>query len=120
MRLSNLRVRIALSVAVPLIAVAVVIWAVYQAAYQAGYRAGLSDNGPQHRALVVIRREKANPSAESSSCVWFDVSKPGDAARLRAQEARLKAANADYYVAKGRVETYLELEPDPRRANSHR
>ncbi len=90
------------------------------AGYRSGYQAGLSDKGPQHRALVVVRRTRGNPNSNGSSATWFDVSDPRDAERLAAEEQRLKAAGAEYYVAKGLVERTLRPEPDPRRVNSHR
>jgi hypothetical protein len=87
--------------------------------YRYGYSSGLSDQGPQHRALVVVRRTPGNPNSMGESCTWFDIKDPQDAARLAREEQRLKAIGAEYYVAKGRIETTLSPEPDPRRVNSH-
>jgi hypothetical protein len=92
----------------------------YWAGYHFGYRDGLNDKGPQHRALVVVRRTPGNPNSSGSSATWFDISDPRDAARLAQEEQRLKATGADYYVAKGLIESTLRPEPDPRRVNSHR
>jgi len=96
------------------------IAATFWAGYNAGYRAGLSDKGPQHRALIVARRTKGNPNSSGSSATWFDINDPRDAARLAKEEQRLKDIGAEYYVAKGLIETTLRPEPDPRRVNSHR
>ncbi len=92
----------------------------YRSGFSHGYRAGLSDQGPQHRALVVVRRTPGNPNSSGQSYAWFDIKDPQDAARLAREEQRLKAIGAEYYVAKGRIETTLSPEPDPRRINSHR
>jgi hypothetical protein len=105
-----------------LIGVAIVasVAAVYWAGYYFGYRAGLSDKGPQHRALVVVRRAKGNADSGGSSATWFDIRNAEEAAKLAKEEQRLKAIGADYYVAKGITEITLSPEPDPRRVNSHR
>ena len=92
----------------------------YSAGLSHGYRAGLSDQGPQHRALVVVRRAPGNPDSLGQSCTWFDIKDSQDAARLAKEEQRLKAIGAEYYVAKGRIETTMSPEPDPQRVNSHR
>ena len=89
-------------------------------AYWAGYRAGLSDQGPDHRALMVVRRTKGNPNSVGTSATWFDVRNPLDAAKLHREEERLKALGVEYYIAKGVVERTLRPEPDFRRVNSHR
>ena len=47
-------------VAIGLVVVATMAVA-YGAGYHFGYRAGLSDKGPQHRALVVVRRTAGQP-----------------------------------------------------------
>ena len=99
---------------------AVAILAALGAAYTVGYRAGLSDRGPDHRALIVVRRTKGDPNSSSTSATWFDVRNPLDAVRLYKEEERLKALGAEYYVAKGKIESRLRPEPDPRRVNSHR
>jgi hypothetical protein len=90
------------------------------AAYWAGYRAGQRDRDPQHRALVVVRRTKGDPNSSGASYTWFDIRKPGDAARLRQEEERLRSIGAEFYVAKGRIETTMNPDPDPSRVNSHR
>ena len=56
---------------------------------------------------MVVRRTKGNPNSSDASATWFDVRNPRDAARLRAEEERLKAIGAEYYVAKGRFERTL-------------
>jgi hypothetical protein len=89
-------------------------------AYWLGYRTGLSDRGPDHRALMVVTRTKGNSGVSGTSATWFDVRNPLEAARLRKEEERLKALGVEYYVAKGRLESTLRPEPDPRRVNSHR
>ena len=94
--------------------------AAFWSGYHFGYRAGRSDKGPQHRALMVVRRTPGNPNSSGSSATWFDINDPRDAASLAKEEERLKAIGAEYYVAKGRTETTLSPEPDPRRVNSHR
>jgi hypothetical protein len=95
------------------------IAAAFGAGHFIGYRAGLNAKGPQQRALVV-KRYKGNESSGTSVVGWFDVTDPRDVARLAQEEQRLKASGADYYVAKGRIETTLSAEPDPRRVNSHK
>lgn len=90
------------------------------AAYKVGYRAGLRDRGPQHRALVVVRRTKGNPHSSGASATWFDVNKPEDAMRLRKEDARLTALGVEHYVAKAKIVTEMSPEPDPRRVDSHR
>jgi hypothetical protein len=94
--------------------------ATFWAGYHFGHKAGLRDKGPQHRALVVVRRTPGSPNSSGSSATWFDISDPRDAVKLAREEERLKAAGVEYYVAKGRIETTLSPEPDPRRVNSHR
>ena len=100
-----------------LLAVAVLV--AIPSAYWFGYQAGLRDTGPDHRAVVQVRRD-ATGNVIGASDEWFDLKKPEDVARLRAEEVRLKAAKVEYYVAKARVETSISAEPDPFRASSHR
>ncbi len=116
MRLERTRVRAVLTA----MAIVASLGSVYWAGYQSGYRAGRNDTGPQHRALVVMRRATGNSKSGGSSVTWFDIRNPNEAAKLAAEEQRLKALGADYYVAKGLTETTLRPEPDRRRVNSHR
>jgi hypothetical protein len=95
------------------------IAAAFGAGHFIGYRAGLSAKEPQHRALVV-KRSKGSASSGTSVVGWFDITNPRDVARLAQEEQRLKASGADYYVAKGVIESTLRPEPDPRRVNSHK
>lgn len=88
-------------------------------AYWRGYQAGFAAKGPDHRALMVVRRAKAQAGSAGASAIWFDVSKPLDALRMRREEARLKSIGAEYYVAKGVVETTINIEPFNRRIDSH-
>lgn len=88
------------------------------AAYYIGYHAGLNSQGPDHRALMIVRRGPGN--SMGTSAIWFDLHKPEDVARLQVEEQRLKASGTEYYVAKGMMESTLSPEPDPRRVNSHR
>jgi hypothetical protein len=69
---------------------------------------------------MVVRRNKSNPNSVGTSATWFDIRNPLDAARLRKEEARLKALGVEYYIAKGVIKRTLSPEPDPRRVNSHR
>ena len=108
-------VRIAMIAVLLLASMSALFWS----GYHLGYRAGLSDKGPQHRALMVVRRTPGSPSSSGKSATWFDISDPRDAAKLAKEEQRLKSIGAEYYVAKGRTETTLSPEPDPRQVNSH-
>ena len=101
------------------ILLAVAILVAIPAAYWFGYQAGLADSEPDRRAIVQVRRDAAG-NVNGSSYNWFDLKKPEDVARLRTEEARLKAAKIEYYVAKARVKTSISPEPDPHRASSHR
>jgi hypothetical protein len=98
----------------------VVVVGLLAGSYWFGYQAGLRDQGPDYRALVTVRRNPGDPNSQNSSCVWFDLRKPGDAAKLRQAEERLKANGAEYYVAKGVMEFTLNVERDPRRVNAHK
>ena len=97
----------------------VVVLIAIPAAYWFGYQVGLRDTGPDRRAIAQVRRDAAG-NVNGESYDWFDLRKPEDAARMRTEEARLKAAKIEYYVAKGRLETTTTVEPDPHRASSHR
>ncbi len=101
------------------ILVALAVLASIPSAYWYGYQAGLRDTGPDRRAIVQVRRDAAG-NVIGASYEWFDLKKAEDVARLRTEEARLKAAKVEYYVAKARVETSISPEPDPHRASSHR
>jgi hypothetical protein len=85
-----------------------------------GYSAGLNDQGPEHRFLVVVTRAQGSSTSGSSRFTYFNIRDPGDAAKLASEEARPKSAGAEYYIAKGRVETAIRPEPDPRGVHSHR
>ncbi len=106
------RLRTALGIAGALVALA--------AAYYFGYQAGLKDQGPQHRALVIVRKNQGSPGSFGQSYTWYDISKRGEAARLRADEQLLTAKGVDHYVTEGIVETSISAKPDPRHVNSHR
>ena len=88
--------------------------------YQIGYQAGLSDQGPDHRALIVVTRPKGSTNPTGYSATWFDLRNPKEAAKLREEEEELQAQGVDHYVAKGVIEKTMKPEPDPRRVNSHR
>jgi hypothetical protein len=90
------------------------------AAYWLGYEAGLKAKGPDHRALMIVRRDPGDPNSTGTSALWFDVSQPGDARRMQQEEERLKASGAEYYVAKGVLESTLKPEPFVDRVNSIR
>lgn len=90
----------------------------FTSAYWVGYQAGLKDRGPDHRALMIVRRGPGN--SMGTSAIWFDFRKPDDLARFRRAEQQLKVSGAEYYVAKGLVESTLSPEPDPRFVNAHR
>jgi hypothetical protein len=116
------------------------------AAYWIGYRAGLNDKGPQPRALVVVRRTPGDPNSLGHSYIWFDISNPQDAAKMRKKlsenavsgsgnprkqgscdrsrivskvEERLKATKTEYFVAPGLIERMVPPVPDVGRVNSH-
>ena len=112
MRLSGTRIWLGL--------VTLALVAAIPIAYRAGYQAGLHAKGPQHRALAVVRRNANDPNSLGTSYTWFDISNPEEAERLRQQEAQLKAIKAEYYIAKGHLESTIRAEPDPQHANSHR
>ena len=101
------------------ILLAVAILVAIPSAYWFGYQAGLRDTGPDRWAIAQVRRDAAE-NVNGASYDWFDLKKPEDVARLRTEEARLKAAKIEYYVAKGRLETTTTLEPDPHHASCHR
>lgn len=86
--------------------------------FWAGYELGVAAQGPDHRALMVVRRGPGD--SVGTSATWFDIRNPADAARLRAEEKRLKSLGVEHYVTKGIVERTLSPAPDPRRVNSHR
>jgi hypothetical protein len=115
MRPASSRLRNALFGAAVLTSMAAACWV----GYRWGYSAGLSDQGPEHRFLVVVRQAQGNSKSSSSTYTHFNIRDPRDAARLAEEEKRLKSIGADYYVAKGRVEATIRPEPDPRRVNSH-
>jgi hypothetical protein len=92
----------------------------YSAGLDTGYIAGPNDKGPEHRFLVVVTRAQASATSGSSRFTYFNIRDPGDAANLAKEEERLKSAGAEYYIAKGRVETTIHPEPDPRGVHSHR
>lgn len=98
---------------------ALLVLAAIPAAYWFGYQAGLADSGPNRRAIVQVRRDAAG-NVNGGGYDWFDLKKPEDVARLRTEEARLKAAKIEYYIAKAHVETWISAEPDPHRAASRR
>lgn len=102
------------------VAVLVGLVAAHWVGYRSGYESGKRDQGPQHRALVVVSRTKGNPTSGSLAYTWFDINDPRDAARLAKEEQRLKAVGAEYYLAKGVVESTLRPEPILSRVNSHR
>ena len=81
--------------------------------YRWGYNAGLSDQGPEHRYLVVVRQAQGNSKSSGSTYTHFNIRDPRDAARLAEEEKRLKSIGAEYYVAKGRVETAIRPSPIP-------
>jgi len=90
------------------------------AAYWFGYEAGLKAKGPDHRALMIVRRNPSAPNSWGTSALWFDLNKPGDARRMQQEEERLKAIGAEYYVAKGVLESTLKPEPLVDRVDSQR
>src|SRR4051794_30985067 len=115
MRLSVTRLKIPLFGLLILTSLVLTYWT----GHRHGYHAGLTEMGPDHRALMVVRRTKGNPNSVGTSATWFNARNPGDVAKLKLAEERLKAAGAEFYVAKGRLETTLSPEPDRSRVNSH-
>ncbi len=89
-------------------------------AYQFGYRAGLNDQGPDHRALVVVNRTKGDPNPSGYSASWFDIRNPKEAEQLRKEQGLLQAQGVEHYVAKGVIEKTMHPAADPYRVNSHR
>ncbi len=110
------RLRTALFVAAILTGMAAAFWA----GHISGYSEGLNASGPDHRFLVIVTPAQGSSRSSSSSFTHFNIRDPGDAAKLAKEEKRLKSIGADYYVAKGRVETTISPEPDLRGVNSHR
>lgn len=89
-------------------------------AFALGYAMGLRDQGPQHRALVTVRRKPGNPNSMGRSCQWYDVRLPWEAARLKRDEQRLTEKGVEHYVTEGFMSWSLEPRPDRRRADAHR
>jgi len=116
MKPESSRIRIALSVAMVLTSMAAAYWA----GHISGYHAGLGDQGAEHRFLVVPTGAQGGSNSGGSSFTYYNIRDPGEATKLAKEEERLKSIGAEYYVAKGRVETTISPEPDPRRVNSHR
>jgi hypothetical protein len=85
-----------------------------------GYWVGIKDKGPQHRALLTVRRAPGNPNSSGQGFTWYDISKPWEAAKLRSDEKRLVDQGVEHYVTEGVLEWTLRPNPDPRRVNSHR
>lgn len=107
MRLPRIRLRTAL-----LAALAIVPWLAMPLLYWLGYRAGYTAAQRDPWAIVKPRRGP-NGKVNGSSYDWFDLSNPEDVPRLKAEEARLKTAGIEYYLAKGRRETSITIDPDP-------
>jgi hypothetical protein len=63
--------------------------------------------------LVVVRWAKGNPNSLGSSCTWYDIRDPRDAAKLAKEEQRLKSIGAEYYVARGLIERQPRGMPNP-------
>ncbi|WP_435016407.1 hypothetical protein TA3x_003973 [Tundrisphaera sp. TA3] len=97
----------------------IMILALGPAGYWLGYRDGLRDRGTQMRAIVLVRRKPGTNQPSGQSYLWYHIGNPLDVMRMRAKEAELKEAKAEYYVAKGKLESTLTIEPDPRRATAH-
>ena len=110
------RLRTALFVAAILTSMAAAFWV----GRITGYSAGRNDTGPEHRFLVVVTPAQGGSSSSSSRFTYYNIRDPGDAAKLAKEEERLKSLGAEYYIAKGKVETTIRPEPDLRRVNAHR
>jgi hypothetical protein len=70
--------------------------------------------------LVVVKRGQGGSSSGNSDFTYDNVNDTGDAAKLAKDEERLKASGVEYDIAKGRTETSITREPDPRRVHEHR
>lgn len=83
-----------------------------------GYLGRRKPPKPDLYGLMVVRYEDGESAGTSAT--WFDVNLPEEAARLRAEHARLKRLGVKCYVAKGVVRNMLHPDPDPTRVNAHR
>jgi hypothetical protein len=100
--------------------VVVAVLGLLAAAYRLGYEAGLKAKEPDHRALMIVRRDPGSTESKGTSALWFDVSQPGEAIRMQEEEARLRASGAEYYATRGVVEKRLRPAPRVDRVNSQR
>src|SRR3954451_11486380 len=86
-----------LSVRGPMVVVLVV------AAALGGYRYGVEEGrrlGPRSKYLALVRVTRHSPNSFSQSYQWYDVDKPSEMAKLKADEARLRAQGAEYYITR--------------------
>lgn len=103
------------------------VLAILATTFALGFWAGVNDQGPQHRALVRVRRTGTPGNAGSgitrsvsASYGWYNIRMPGEAARLRTDEKRLADQGIEHYVTEGVYEWSLRPKVEPGLMRSHR
>jgi hypothetical protein len=95
------------------------------AAALAGYRYGLEDGrrlGPRSKYLALVNVTRHSPDSMGHSYQWYDLDSPRDMAQLDADEAKLRAQGAEYFVtrSRGALRQAADGEPRLRESMPHR